>query len=157
MQHLALPSLEFKAWIDKHCMVDIPINNGSFTWNNRRKDADYIAEKLDRFFILGNIIEHNQNFQSFILPYARSDHFLVCAEFSEPSKPIRNPFKCEKMWFQDLKFLELIRIWWTQESFEGSKMFVFISKLKFLKENILRWNREHFNNIVKEKLKLKKN
>ena len=88
------------------------------------------------------------------MPYAGSDHFPVCAEFSEPSKPIRNPFKCEKMWFQDLKFLELIRIWWTQASFEGSKMFVFISKLKFLKENILRWNREHFNNIFKEKLEI---
>ena len=58
------------------------------------------------------------------------------------------------MWFQDLKFIELIRNWWKQASFEGSKMFIFISKLKLLKENILRWNREYFNNIFKEKLEL---
>ena len=132
-------------------MIDIPLNNGSFTWNNRRKDQAYIAEKLDRFFISGNFSDCNKNFQSFVLPYAGSDYFPICLEFSEPSKPIRNPFKCEKMWFQDLKFFELIRTWWTQAGFEGSKMFIFIYKLKLLKENILRWNREHFNNTFKEK------
>lgn len=73
-------------------------------------------------------------------------------EISEPSKPPRNPFKCGKMWFQDPKFLELIKFWWTQAKFSRSKMFIFVSKLKMLKENILRWNREHFNNIFRENL-----
>ena len=27
------------------------MGNGKFTWNNRRKDFNYIAEKLDRFFV----------------------------------------------------------------------------------------------------------
>ena len=53
VQHLNLIYLEFKAWIDKHSLIDIPLNNGSFTWNNRRKDQAYITEKLDRFFISG--------------------------------------------------------------------------------------------------------
>ena len=58
------------------------------------------------------------------------------------------------MWFQDLKFIENIKTWWTQADFEGSKMFIFISKLKSLKENMLRWNRNHFNNNFKEKIEI---
>ena len=154
-RHLSLASIEFKNWIDKLRMLEIPASNGIFTWNNRRKDNDYIAEKLDRFFIIGNLASYNKDFQSYILPLAGSDHFPVCLEISEPSKPPRNPFKCEKMWFHDPSFMELVKSWWTQANFVGSKMFVFVSKLKLLKEYILRWNREHFNNIFKEKLETK--
>ena len=153
-QHLSLSSREFKLWIDKFSLLEIPSNNGLYTWNNRRKDNDYIAEKLDRFFIVGDISSYNKDFQSSILPFAGSDHFPVCLEISEPSKPQRNPFKYEKMWFQDPSFLEMIKTWWSQVEFAGSKMFIFISKLKMLKENILRWNRVHFNNIFKEKVEV---
>ena len=153
-QNLSLSSTEFKSWIDEFNLLEIPTSNGIFTWNNRRKDNEYIAEKLDRFFIVGDISSYNKDFISNILPFAGSDHFPICLEISEPSKPQRNPFKCEKMWFQDLNFLELIKTWWTQANFVGSKMFIFISKLKLLKENILRWNRDHFNNIFKEKLEI---
>ena len=135
-------------------MIDIPMNNGIYTWYNKRKDFAFIAEKLDRFFIIGNFDDYNLNYQSSILPTAGSDHYPVCFEFSEPSKPVRNPFKCEKMWFQDLDFIKNISDWWTQARFEGSKMFIFVSKLKLLKEKILRWNREHFNNIFKEKMEI---
>lgn len=154
IQQLSPSSIEFKLWVDKLSLLEIPSSNGIFTWNNRRKDNDYIAEKLDRFFILGNISSYNKDLQSSILLFTGSDHFPVCLEISKPSKPQRNPFKCEKMWFQDPRFLELIKTWWTQANFAGSKMFIFISKLKLLKENILRWNREHFNNIFKERLKI---
>lgn len=153
IQHLSLSSVEFKVWIDKHSLLEIPSNNGIFTWNNKRMDNDYIVEKLYRFFIVGNLTTYNKDFQSSILPFTGSDHFSVCLEISKPSKPPINPLKCEKMWFQDPKFLEPIRTWWTKANFVGSKIFIFISKLKLLRENILRWNREHFNNIFKEKLK----
>ena len=58
------------------------------------------------------------------------------------------------MWFQDPKFLENMRTWWSQSDFVGSKMFIFISKLKLVKEKMLRWNRLHFNNIFKEKMEI---
>ena len=56
------------------------------------------------------------------------------------------------MWFQDPNFIKNIKEWWVQDKFEGSKMFIFVSKMKMLKERILRWNKEHFNNIFKEKI-----
>lgn len=96
IQHLSQSSLDFKIWCNKHSMIDIPINNENFTWNNRRKDFTYITEKLDSFFIIGDLNVNNLNFQSSILPIARSNHFPVRLEFIEPTKPARNPFKCEK-------------------------------------------------------------
>ena len=62
MQHLALSSLEFKAWIDKHSLIEISLSNGSYTWNNKRKDEAYIVENLDRFFIVGSFTDYNKNF-----------------------------------------------------------------------------------------------
>ena len=56
------------------------------------------------------------------------------------------------MWFLDPNFLNIIKLWWAEDRCEASKMFVFINKLKMLKEQILRWNREQFHNIFKEKL-----
>ena len=78
---------------------------------------------------------------SSILPIAGFDHFPVRMELSEPQKPGRNSFKCEKMWFLDSSFIENIKTWWSQGNFEGSKMFLFVSKIKMLKEKILRWNK----------------
>ena len=33
-------------------------------------------------------------------------------------------------------------------------MFIFMSKIKMLKDKILKWNKQHFNNIFKEKLEV---
>ena len=151
-QVLSQASREFKEWCSLHNLIDIPTNNGIYTWNNRRKDFAYITEKLDRFMMKGELDTINLDIQSSILPIAGSDHFPVIFEFIESLKPARNPFKCEKMWFLDPNFLNNIKLWWAQDRCEGSKMFVFNNKLKMLKEHILRWNREQFSNIFKEKL-----
>lgn len=157
IQKSSQASKDFKYWCDSNNLIDILLNNGNYTWNNRRKDFSYIAEKLDRFFLKGEISEINANIYSSILPVASSNHFLVRIEFSKPSKPVRNLFKCEKLWFLDPKFLECIKDWWNQGRFKGSKMYIFVSKMKMLKEHILKWNKDHFNNISKKNQRLRKN
>ena len=151
-QHLSQASKDFKAWCDSHSLIDIPISNGIYTWNNRRQNFSYIVEKLDMLMIKGDLDAKNLNFHSSMLPIAGSDHFPVRFEFSEPQQPARNPFKCEKMWFLDENFINKIKEWWALDKFEGSKMYVFVAKMRKLKERILRWKKEHFNDIFKEKL-----
>ena len=97
IHHLSQSSLNFRMWFSKHDMIDVPTSNGSFMWNNRRKYFAYIAEKLDRFFIIGELADSNFNFQSSILPITGSDHYPVRLELSKPHKPTRNPFKCKKI------------------------------------------------------------
>ena len=71
IHHMTSSSVDFKLWIDQNRLLEILTNNGSFTWTNKRKDIDFIAEKLDRFFIVGNLSVYNKDFQSSILPFAR--------------------------------------------------------------------------------------
>lgn len=42
------------------------------------------------------------------------------------------------MWFQDQNFLGLVKNWWKEEHIIGSKMFFFITKLKKLKQKIIK-------------------
>jgi hypothetical protein len=151
-QQIHPASVDFKKWVEDNHLVDIPMNNGKFTWNNRRKDFNYIAEKLDKYFVKRNDINTDLDIQSSILPIAGSDHYPVQITLSEPIKPHINPFKCEKMWFLDNNILDHVGSWWNERKFKGSKMFIFVSKLKYIKEKILKWNKEHFGNIFKEKL-----
>lgn len=58
------------------------------------------------------------------------------------------------MWMKDPNFLTLIENWWKEELFEGSKLFCFISKLKFVKQKLLQWNAQHFKNIFATKKSL---
>lgn len=99
IQQSSQASLEFKKWIDINNLINIPINNGKYTWNNRRKDFAFIAEKLDRFLFKGELSGFDLDLQVAILPTKSSDHFPIRIEFSEPIKPVRNPFKCEKCGF----------------------------------------------------------
>lgn len=55
---------------------------------------------------------------------------------------------------KDAGFLTLIGKWWNQVSFEGSKIFGFVSKLKYVKRQLLEWNALHFKNIFVVKKKL---
>ena len=84
LAQLSCSSLDFINWIADQGLIDIPIKNGTFTWNNRRQSSNFIAEKLDRFFILGNSTVGDLNYQSNILPFAVSDHFPVSLELSKP-------------------------------------------------------------------------
>ena len=45
--------------------------------------------------------------------------------------------------------------WWENcPNIEGSHMFVFQQKLKYIKECVKKWNKESFGNILQEKIRL---
>lgn len=52
---------------------------------------------------------------------------------------------------KDPNFLTLIEDWWKEESYEGSKLYCFISKLKLVKQKLLQWNSQHLKNIFSSK------
>ena len=58
---ISQPMKYFNEWYLEKKLIDIPFCNGIYTWNNRRKDYAYIAEKLDRFFIKGDLEINNFN------------------------------------------------------------------------------------------------
>lgn len=58
------------------------------------------------------------------------------------------------MWLKDDKWLGLIEKWWKDIEVSGSNLYRVISKLKVIKNNLLRWNKTHFGNIFEAKVKL---
>ncbi|GLJ49857.1 hypothetical protein SUGI_1059430 [Cryptomeria japonica] len=47
--------LDFRNWMHKCNLLDLIAKSEAFTWNNRRQGFCNIAEKLDRFFLSGNL------------------------------------------------------------------------------------------------------
>ena len=83
--------LNFKAWFIKDNLIDIPISNEVFAWNNRGVGFSNIAERLDIFILKRDLISFNHPFNTIILPNIGFDHYLVRLEIGEPQKPSRNP------------------------------------------------------------------
>jgi hypothetical protein len=51
------------------------------------------------------------------------------------------------MWLKEEGFVDKVKAWWSSSSFRGSPSFILDKKLRALKEEIKRWNREEFGNV----------
>lgn len=89
-----------------------------------------------------------------VLPCSGLDHYPLLLSLQGESSVSKPPFRFENMWMKDPNFLALIEQWWNEGSFEGSRLFCFVSKLKFIKRNLLEWNADHFRNIFVTKREL---
>lgn len=91
----------------------------------------------------------------FLLPGAGLDHWPIGLEWSRPGEFIKRPFRFEKFWMMHPNFKRLIMEWWKgMADMGGSRMFNLQQNLKHIKENLKKWNKETFGNIMKEKLHL---
>ena len=51
------------------------------------------------------------------------------------------------MWLKDEGFVERVRSWWDSYNILGAPSFVLANKLKFLKNDLKKWNVEVFGNV----------
>ena len=63
----------------------------------------------------------------------------------------KTPFRFENMWLLLDGFKELVRAWWTGYSVVGSTSHCLAEKLKALKRDLRRWNKEVFGNVSAKK------
>lgn len=77
--------------------MDIPLENGNFTWTNRRKDFCNITEKLNRFLFYGDMMRFPFALDGSILPFSGLDHFPILLEIIGEQKACRCSFKFERM------------------------------------------------------------
>ena len=56
------------------------------------------------------------------------------------------PFKSLDVWQSDNRFLEFVRVEWTNYEVQGGGMYIFKEKLKKLKADLKVWNKEVFGN-----------
>jgi hypothetical protein len=55
------------------------------------------------------------------------------------------------MWLKSKRFVDQVKTWWLSYSFQGSPSFVLASKLKALKTDLKKRNKEVFGNVWKQK------
>ena len=60
----------------------------------------------------------------------------------------RSAFKFENMWLKEEGFVERVRHWWNEYRFSGSPSFILAHKLKALKEDLKKWNKEEFGDLA---------
>lgn len=123
----------------------------AFTWNNRRLGFSNIAEKMDRFFVLGSLINFLFTLEASILPFIGTDHFPILLDIQGEVGPKRCLFKFENMWLKDDHILGLLKEWWNGTKIFGSGIFKVVNKLKIIKQNLIQWNKKHFGNIFDNK------
>ena len=78
-----------------------------------------------------------------VLPWVVSDHCPHLVLVGSVNKG-RSAFKFENMWLKEEGFVEMVQQWWNGYCFSGSLSFILARKLKTLKDDLKKWNKEEF-------------
>ena len=82
-----------------------------------------------------------------VLPHVISGHCPLLVEVGGVGRGCC-AFKFENMWLKVKGFVERVKQWWEGYSFMGSPSFVLAQKLKALKEDLKKWNKEEFGDLA---------
>ncbi|XP_059066169.1 uncharacterized protein LOC131857524 [Cryptomeria japonica] len=146
---------DFKDFVTICKVADIIPKNGTFTWNNRRRDFVNIAERLDRFFIGEWWMLNHHSIDSIIEPQCGSDHYLISLNIGQDLERHKSYFKFLSMWWLDPTLLSHIKNWWCESNvFSGSPSFKFTKRLQFIKRRLKEWNNSSFKNVFAEKARI---
>eukprot|EP00253_Pinus_taeda_P029733 PITA_29733 len=138
-------SNNLKYYIQRNWLIDMPFNNGLFTWNNKRAGSHQIASRLDRFLIFDNAIHLGGDLSASIPLLTVLDHWSISLQWSRLGNATHRPFRFEAFWMTHPDFVNLVNSEWT--NFlppNGTRMFKFQQKLKNLKSKIKQWNHSLF-------------
>jgi len=152
MRILTKDSLEFQTFIDKMNLVDVEMNTGLFTLNNKRGGKSQVASNLDRFLISENLMLENKEIIAEVLPFGGSDHWAIQMEIKGINILRNKPFRFENIWLSHPDFFNNIKNWWTKDlQIQGTRMFLLHKRLKHIKLRLKDWNINEFDNIFVEK------
>eukprot|EP00253_Pinus_taeda_P011708 PITA_11708 len=131
-----------EAIIQNHNLVDIPPQNGRFTWSNKRIGNNNIKERLNRILVQERTVARFSNIQRKIIQGYISDHKPVALTLDKGKNMGPLPFKYNKPWDSNEEFRDLIKEQWAKEII-GSPHYIWEAKLKSLRTVIKRWARNH--------------
>ncbi|XP_057861890.1 uncharacterized protein LOC131070400 [Cryptomeria japonica] len=143
--------VDFRNFIQNSGLMDIYIENGIYTWTNRRRDFLNISERLDRFPISPVWIQDDFSVRAKFLPCSISNHFPIELHIDGHFHNIKTCFKFESMWWKDHNLISQLELWWREAKFGGSISFQIHKKLQYIKLKLKDWNRNVFRNIFYRK------
>jgi hypothetical protein len=141
----------FSDFISELGLLDLPLLDGQFTWSNNQ---DPLAKsRIDRFLVSLDWEDHFLNLVQKSLPHLLSDHCPIMLD-SGGFMHGKSYFRFENMLLRQEDFAENVKVGWGSYEFQGSPSFVLASKLKALKEDIKKWNKESYGDVRVKKLEL---
>lgn len=78
---------DFCNWVHKTNLIEIKMTEDTYTWNNKRSGFNHIAEKLDRFFVRGSLI----NFPNSLSAMSFLSQGRIITQFNYPLVKKFNP------------------------------------------------------------------
>jgi hypothetical protein len=122
-------------------LMDLLLAEGVSTWAN-----NVSWSRLDRFLVSPDWELNYPRLMQKKLLHVCSDHAPIilmrgCAQNG------KSAFKFKNMWLKEGGFVDKVISWWSSFSFTGSPSFILAKKLRALKSEIKRWNREVFGNV----------
>ena len=109
--------------------------------------------RIDRALVSLDWEEHYVNVSQRVIPHVLSNHCPLLLEAGVVRRG-RSAFKFENMWLTVEGFVDRVKHWWDGYSFAGSPSFILAQKLKALKADLKKWNREEFGDLVFKKKNL---
>ena len=141
----SLAMFAFSDFIEANYLVDLPFEGALFTWF-RDSGLDCMP-RIDRTLASVDWVDHFGTVSQRVLPCVVSDHCPLLVVARSVNKG-QSAFKYENMWLKEEGFVERVRQWWNGYCFSGSPSFIMGRKLKALKEDLKKWNKEEFGNLA---------
>ncbi|KAL8472997.1 hypothetical protein ACS0TY_030000 [Phlomoides rotata] len=160
----AMRNIARERWAD--CVDDLPPKHGygedwlvllelkveaagaGFTWASRRSGHGLITSKLDRVLAHESFISHWDSVSATVLARAASDHHPILLHCALTSQHVPRPFKFQTPWTLDSRFLDVVRLSWSQPLQASDPITMVICKLRRLKQTLKLWNKTEFGNLT---------
>jgi hypothetical protein len=136
---------------------DLGYTGSGFTWSNRRSDATFTKERLDRAVANSEWCTKFPVVTVMILAAHTSNHNPVCVQFSEQPmerQSYKRSFKFEDSWHTDEECKEIIKAAWENDLLGGMSMQDVQRRLSACHQDLSRWSWRKFSN-VEEQVKIK--
>ena len=139
---------DFSDFISNNGLIDIPLFGGNYTWSNNQEMVSML--RINRFLYTVDWDEGFITISQKRLVRLTSDHFPIMLECGSILRG-RQPFRFENMWLKADGFLERVRNWWGSYQFSGIASFFLTNKLKALKGDLKKWNKDEFGHVTMKK------
>ncbi|XP_062091520.1 uncharacterized protein LOC133797556 [Humulus lupulus] len=143
----------------QHCaetcrLTDMKFSGNFFTWNNKQAGKDRVCAKLDRVLANENWIGKFPNAEVVFFPEGDMDHSPFIVNFGTLIEN-KKPFRYFNFWSNLEGFQKTVAGSWRKEV-QGTPMFCLISKLKRLRVDLKKLNRDGKGDVVVHEAKIHK-
>ncbi|XP_074314257.1 uncharacterized protein LOC141649466 [Silene latifolia] len=127
-------------------LFDLKANGAFFNWNNKHENGEKVYSRIDRALVNDEWINEYPDSVANFLPEGLFDHCPCLINFESQHPQMPKPFEYYNMWAPAKDFDSIVSRCWKTEV-QGAHMFRMVTKLKLLKGELKKLNREKFSDI----------